>query len=1016
MFLAFIERLGWLSINGNKDYLYWLHQSYKTRPHKDTPTFYHVLELLFFSGLNSVNGIGGGHHLEPILGSVPYLNGGLFQRDLDLEPLSGIKIPDSVFEEIFCEPSGLFRRYTFTVTESTPLDVDVAVDPEMLGKIFEELVTGRHESGSYYTPRPVVSFMCRESLKGYLAENGIDPAKAEALVDEHNAEDLRHGEIGKVLELLGDVKVVDPACGSGAYLLGMMRELFDLIQIVERRREKADPRELYAVKLGIIRDSIYGVDIDPFAVNIARLRLWLSLSVDFTGDKPEPLPNLDFKIECGDSLTVPLVHNGAIENLLAFTDMDELAEKKARYLSQMEEQDRKALKAEIDTLERSFSSYLHPKGRPEGFDWCTKFVEVMYDRYQAEGKSVPELHPRGFDIVLANPPYVRADAQFSHLLPDKVAQQSAIDLWKEFREKVKKSKNFVTLHSKWDLYIPFLERAYETLKPSGRMVFIIPDSYNASAYAVTSHEFFLENSVVERIDFCSEINLFDAGVNNTIVHFGKSKPSSGHIPVRARRWGEDKEHFETNYELLATRAQLVEGDDLFRIPNKETRALNQNSTPLGHIFYISYGLRPNSDDKLKKGAFRTRDVISDVRTSVFCKPFLQGRNLSKYITGDHQYLEWGTARAPALFARPTFPEFYDVPARLLIAKVSKTVEVALDEDRRIHSDSICGLVPWHHLAGVVNRSIEKTASYSDFPGFLSRNVLEQVSRRFRIGFILSVLNSRPVEDLLLRTRRNKIQLYPDDWKHIPIPNASDSEQEILEKLSQQIIKQKNEDRNADVTDLQSEIDARVEYLYYICVGDETYDEWKARREAEAGTKVEALRLLISEHEGPTVEFKETLEEPDPNHREFANVPEQHLAAKIAAKRKEVLHSALKSICAMRNNPAGGTLVIGVKDDRTIIGLGRDYAAWNAINPRDAFLQKLAPALRDRFQPPLTGLLHPEFIIIDGVDVCRIDIPPGPPCYLDGTLYVRNLSTTEALTGPELEAWLKGKNQQNFGGG
>ena len=200
----------------------------------------------------------------------------------------------------------LFDKFNFTVMESTPFDIEVAVDPEMLGKVFEELVTGRHESGSYYTPRPVVSFMCREALKGYLEsqEFGAQQEAIQAFVDRHKVDGISDHAHG-VRKALARVRVVDPACGSGAYLLGMMQELVDLRTSLDREELRRNPRYLYDLKLHIIQRNLYGVDIDEFAVNIAMLRMWLSLAIEYEGDIPEPLPNLDFKVVCGDSLLGP---------------------------------------------------------------------------------------------------------------------------------------------------------------------------------------------------------------------------------------------------------------------------------------------------------------------------------------------------------------------------------------------------------------------------------------------------------------------------------------------------------------------------------------------------------------------------------------------------------------------------------------------------------------------------------------------------------------------------------------
>lgn len=230
MFIAFIQKKGWLKFDGDSDYLAALWKAHLKDSSVLDKNFYRDrLKALFFFGLNSSNevnqvGINKGGFLKSLIGDVPYLNGGLFEEDED-DRNEGIKVPDKAINTVL---TGLFAKFNFTVTESTPLDVEVAVDPEMLGKIFEELVTGRHESGSYYTPKPIVSFMCREALKGYLGTRVSDekPAAIERFVEKYEPDDLRNAE--NVLDALRTVKVCDPACGSGAYLLGMLHELLDL--------------------------------------------------------------------------------------------------------------------------------------------------------------------------------------------------------------------------------------------------------------------------------------------------------------------------------------------------------------------------------------------------------------------------------------------------------------------------------------------------------------------------------------------------------------------------------------------------------------------------------------------------------------------------------------------------------------------------------------------------------------------------------------------------------------------
>jgi hypothetical protein len=293
MFLRFIERKGWLELRKKPNYL---QELYTTTPPKES--FYKTrLRRLFFEGLAQEN-----HQAADVIGKVPFLNGGLFeQTPLDKKVDD---IPNIAFDPILSKKDGIFYHYNFTVEESTPLDIQVAVDPEMLGKVFEELVTGRHETGSYYTPRPVVAFMCREALKGYLADKtGVSAEAIARLVDKHDVTSLTETNARKVIEALDGLKAVDPACGSGAYLLGLLQEMIALYRLLYSEKLKRDSRSLYDLKLRIISNNLYGVDIDPFATNIAMLRLWLSIAVD--SDKPLPLPNLDFKIETGDSLLGP---------------------------------------------------------------------------------------------------------------------------------------------------------------------------------------------------------------------------------------------------------------------------------------------------------------------------------------------------------------------------------------------------------------------------------------------------------------------------------------------------------------------------------------------------------------------------------------------------------------------------------------------------------------------------------------------------------------------------------------
>ena len=211
MFLYFLQRKGWLTFNEDTEYLEALWAS-----HDPEENFYDVrLKLLFFTALSNAESRAPDvdDYTDHLIGRVPFLNGGLFEeKEIDKRP--GVVVPDEAIGLILNQ---LFRKFNFTIQESAPYDVEVAVDPEMLGKVFEGLVTGRDKAGSYYTPRPVVSFMCCEALKRYL---GDDPSVAK-LIDEDDTDAVSVNQARVLLKRLEDLRAVDPACGSGAYLVGL---------------------------------------------------------------------------------------------------------------------------------------------------------------------------------------------------------------------------------------------------------------------------------------------------------------------------------------------------------------------------------------------------------------------------------------------------------------------------------------------------------------------------------------------------------------------------------------------------------------------------------------------------------------------------------------------------------------------------------------------------------------------------------------------------------------------------
>ena len=794
MFLAFLERKGWLHFNGRKDYLRALFQDYAENQADKRANFHRSrLNTLFFQGLN--NPRGNKLQTDPqykmfrdLIGDVPYLNGGLFDQESDDETWF---FPDVIVAQIL---TGLLYRYNFTVTESTPLDIEVAVDPEMLGKIFEELVTGRHESGSYYTPKPVVAFMCREALKGYL-QTSLPTEKEDALarfVDQNDPAALRNPEM--TLHALRAVQVCDPACGSGAYLLGMMHELLEQRECLFAAHVP-DAARIYDRKLEIIQNNLYGVDLDPFAVNIARLRLWLSLIVDFEGETPPPLPNLDFKIEAGDSLTAPDPSGGLN---LGFRSqlVDDFLLAKNKYTT-AHHSEKQTLKEQINKLRDDIKTWSGRRLTFNGFDWVIEFAGIFIapaptatytgamaglvntGSGQMQLATTP-LAKTGFDVILANPPYVRADAQFKHVEDEEERQQEIVK-WQTYRKQLKDSDFYKTLHEKWDLYIPFLERAYQLLRPNGQMIFIIPDAYNAAKYAGKSHEFFLQNTRVERIDFCSEIDLFDAGVNNTILHYAKTTPAYNHQPVRVRRWGK-RDEFENNQQHLTTNLQVALSESLFR-PNYEfTNASGNRFTTLSEICYVSVGMAIHADEKKAQGSFKAEDVVSEKKDKKHPKSYIEGKDIARWAYQRIRYLEYGTDRAPSMFRRPTFIELHEPQEKLMAFRMcGENIAVTYDNQKLMSNHTVILCVPWRFLQGIVNKSIKKAAEYKHQNPEGDRERREKLSKDFDLKYILAIMNSSFAKSFLKKIRQSKIDIYPDEWKQLPIaPIPLEAQKEFVD--------------------------------------------------------------------------------------------------------------------------------------------------------------------------------------------------------------------------------------------
>ena len=296
VFIQFLQKKGWMGCSageswndGDKEFVQNL---FANTTHKNTFVD-DVLEPLF----NDINTKRTGDITSsPNVGTgikIPYLNGGLFEKDE--YDKTNFQLPAKYMKNLL----DFFASYNFTIDENDPDDAEIGVDPEMLGRIFENLLEDNKDKGAFYTPKEIVQYMCRESLIAYLQTDVNDEQTKEAIrqfATTYDVSILSEELKESVDQKLKDVKICDPAIGSGAFPMGMLRELYACRKAIEG----IDEETAVSIKTHIIQNNIYGVDIEKGAVDIARLRFWLALIVD--EKNPHALPNMDFKIMQGNSL------------------------------------------------------------------------------------------------------------------------------------------------------------------------------------------------------------------------------------------------------------------------------------------------------------------------------------------------------------------------------------------------------------------------------------------------------------------------------------------------------------------------------------------------------------------------------------------------------------------------------------------------------------------------------------------------------------------------------------------
>ena len=780
MFLRFIEKKKWLTYNGDHDYLRALFNAAKET---DENFLNKRLYWAFFAGLGAAGDLPDHFaEIEERRGKVPFLNGGLFEMQ-EYDQSGAVHIPNAEFAEIL----NLFERYNFTVTESTPLDIEVAVDPEMLGQVFEELVTGRHDTGSYYTPRPVVSFMCRESLKICLCNKTEETQEClRTFIDDGDATEIRDPE--KVLQVLQTLRVCDPACGSGAYLLGMMGELLRLRDALFQSK-KVDSKTTYQRKLDIIQKNLYGVDKDKFAVNIAMLRLWLSLAVDYEGDIPEPLPNLDYKVAIGDSLTGPAPEPA--EGKLWDNLIQQIQEHTAKYQTTHTNLGKQRLREAIAELKKSLQGWSENE---DEFVWQVEFSEVFQDG--------------GFDIIIGNPPYVRQE----------LIRTIKPILERQFPE---------VFTGTADLYVYFYKRGTELLRAGGILTYISSNKFLRAKYGRKLREFFTDKMSLQKLLDFGSVPVFGASVDTCILLVENTIPREEDFLAATFR---NKADIPRLSEVFQERASSMHTCDLspegWTLTSPEVLRLLEKleniGTPLGEYvgggFYR--GVTTGCNDAFIIGeSVRQQLIAEDVRSSELIKPTLRGRDLKKWKTECTDHYLIFTRRGIDVEQYPAIKRHLNQYRVDLEPKKSreqkrgrkmgnyKWYEVQditayheeFEEPKIIYPETAKSLYACYDTAKVFGLKTTYFISTSDFS-------------------LLAILNSR----LFDWYARHKFYSLNDPWaggrllfkkesmKDVPIATRTAAQKAKLSRLVERILVNPEDD---EVRRLQKEIDAQVYQLY-----------------------------------------------------------------------------------------------------------------------------------------------------------------------------------------------------------
>ncbi len=887
VFLYFVQKKGWLGAS-DTNYSDGLGDFIKQLFNKSggNETFYsNWLTVLFFDTLNKERANDDFKMPDGKTVRVPFLNGGLFDKEEFDEHLLTFK--SKLFHNLDFEDTILTEKskgnargfldfldaFNFTVYEDSPDDHTVAVDPEMLGHIFENLLEDNKDKGAFYTPKEIVHYMCQESLTEYLCTTlqiKDEVAEREAvnhLLKNKVVDEILKPELAELEKALDKVKICDPAIGSGAFPMGLLQEIFSIKELIAYETGKEwKPAE---TKLNIIQNSIYGVDIEKGAVDIARLRFWLSLVVD--EEKPKALPNLDYKIVVGDSLIskfdgeiveidwerkssvgkadeyvknvqrllvevadkqkqyfnpsnknkkklqteirnlkIELLINQLSYNKLVFTEKNPLKGGFMPTLADIKHNTERELQSKgFDNLISKLKNLLKNSDEPfNHFDWKLDFPEVL-NPYLVNGKG-------GFDIVIANPPYIGQKGN------------------KSLFEPLSKDPNF---EKKMDYWYFFLHKSYTLTKEHGVNTFITPNYWITTQGGKKLRKRVLEDySIIEYINF-NENAIFEAGVHTNIFLLKKNASPNQSIKctIYQNKYSENIFSFrdlELNFfanqnnifnlwtgfvHFLPFNISILINQlytNCEKLSDNESEGEKKTDTVAGKK--ITNGIC-NINQGIITGKDRLKDKINDVNQGVyiltpseleelnlsenemkFIKPFVKNSDIDRYTVSpelDYFIIYVDTVETELEFNKLPNIKKHLTKFREPLAKryINGVLQSAYKKGKwwaLIHSVPIQIIKNEKIICPQRNRY--NLFGYEEGETYASADVyyISSNKNNFSLKYILSILNSKLVYFWLYWMGKRKgemLELYFEPLQFIPIKKASTSDQKAFIRITEYIL-------------------------------------------------------------------------------------------------------------------------------------------------------------------------------------------------------------------------------------